>query len=434
MNVPVHHDAETISFDVVPIPDKQPEYSSLEHLWPVALHDQIRRKGEATDEKFCWLMFLYATGSAAFESTQKITKYDGKQKSNPDIKYRRMYYFADLRTEGKTCIMFERGREEQKCPLRHITDCRRGDMFALLEPEHDNSFLNTDVPIFTTRHNLIPVNVPTSLPPQIDVRDDTVIGSTSFFIIHGATLALDSVLLHRSICGTGHMCDLSNPTDKNCACWFQSAKNGSDPEHVLVCNVNANYTYRGGTVPVEKKLNQVKQWSSQLFTELVFDGRIPLEPLRHESDGIVQRTIRRKLNLLVTHINQHNGFTLAGWYKKGAKQDATDTAADDKKVATRMEDCRMHLIKVWPTSVTKTQLEAAGLLLPVAMLGESCRIDDLKEADRLIPTEGATKRARARAEALAQAARRARARVRHEAPVERAPLNGEELVESDGED
>jgi len=135
-------------------------------------------------------------------------------------------------------------------------------------------------------------------------------------------------------------------------------------------------------------LPKVVGWSSQHFTEFVFDGALPLDPLKQESDSQITRLLRRKLRALVEYVNTTpnmprgmRGWTVIGWYRRGTKADGANTGNSDDKVATEMERATMHIVRIEPTHITKEQLGTANLLLPVSALGATANMDQIRQAN-----------------------------------------------------
>ena len=399
--VPDQNDAERLSYRLVPKTDIQSEYGSFANYEPICYNEFVRDQDQPSDGKLAWLVLLKVGGSPNEPRDQKTYGLDAKRgKVNETmIRYRRMYTFADMRANGATVVFFENGMEEQRAVLHHVMRCRPGDQIAAIEPGAKVRCMAGDMPIIETHNRLIPAVLPDepagqSLLPGVKVAEDGEIGATRFFIIHNATVTLDGVHLQKVCCTNGHMCDFRKPASKSCTCWWQQGRGRT--EHVLVGNVKIAYRDKDRLL----EMNKVKNWSSQQFTELVYDGRIPLDPMRQEVDGVIQQNIRRNLNRLVDYVNdgvglsdETKGWTVVGWFKRAARADTSETGAADKQVAARIDDCTMHIVRLTPTTLTHEDLSDNGLLLKTNDLGDNANMRSLTRANKEHATKAMHQRA-----------------------------------------
>ena len=384
-------EAITIANHVAPITDFQADYSSYRSLNPINYHAHVHEQDSTREDKYAWLLLLNVGLPDGTEyrpyKIERSSKKPRLQEPKPRM-YRRLYTFANLISPGGTCVLFENNLDDQMSYLKYLEKCRIGDQFALIEPNPDTSFVGNEMPIINTSFNLIPSRLDDAhLLPEVPIPSQVAqLNSSKFFVLHNATLTFDGVHLVKSMCTQGNLCDLREPKKGDCPCWYQRNRNRTDAEYTLRGDIRVDYTVRNTQIHRQARLPKIQAWSSQHFTEFVFDGALPLNPMQHESDMEMTRFIRRKLRDLVNFVNSTDtlplharGWTIIGWYRRGAKTDAPAGAHSDDKVATEMGEATMHIVRVQPTHIKKQTLEAANLLLPTALLGETTNIDHIRQ-------------------------------------------------------
>jgi len=387
--------AQTVANHVEPTRDFQTEFSSYEGMDPVNYHSHVNNDGSRED-KFIWLLLLNVglpNGSDNYRpyKLERSTKKPRLHEQTPR-KYRRLYTFANLISNGGTCFFFENGSDDQMKSLRYLEKCRIGNQFVAVEPSRDAKFIGNEMPIVTTNHQLIPSHLTkphlipeVPVPPQVDK-----LNSSKFFVLHNATLTMDGTHLVQTNCTQGNMCDLRKPDSRDCACWYQRNRNRYGAEYTIRCDLNVEYIVRNSNMRYQQpdELPTVEKWSSQRFTDFVFDGTLPLDPLQRETDRQITKFIRRKLTKLVDFVNttdsvprECRGWTVIGWYRRAAKMDAATGMTADDRVAAEMEEITMHIVRVEPTGIAREQLAAANLLLPVNILGETANLQHIRRAN-----------------------------------------------------
>jgi len=165
-----------------------------------------------------------------------------------------------------------------------------------------------------------------------------------------------------------------------------------DADYVLKLNVSVQHVDRMGHT---KMLPRTKNWSSQHFTDLVFDYRMPVEPLALNQDQVLTIAIRRKMKELEDYVNGvsecQRGWTVIGWYKRGLTTDAAAkqaTTQNDDKVAATEVNTKMHLVRIHPTHITRDELRMVRKLLPAKYLGTNADINQIKaENDQAMAAE-----------------------------------------------
>lgn len=367
---------------VEPIPDVQSKFTAFDRFRNVDYHTRVWEQ-TFNCTKTCVLGVLLkcslpkgnelSVGKRTFTVTNGKAKYD----SMPS-RYRRLYTFANANSAGHTFVYMELGTKCQLTQLKHFDTSRIGDLFVIIEPATEVSYISRKMPILKTDYAIIPVRYKVGHRlPIVDITDDGNMNSSKFFVIHNANLKLGNVNLIAGRCTSGNMCDLQKLEDNGCSCWHQHNRGFVDAEHALKCQVMAHFRTEGG---LNRKI-RVSDWSSLNFTRFVFNGRLPLEPLIKDNDQIITDNIRYRLENLLDYVNEqadeaNRGWTIIGWYRRAYKADAS--GVQDDKVATALGDCTYHIVRIQPTRVTREQLLEADELLPVDRLGAHANLDMIR--------------------------------------------------------
>ena len=390
--VPVYqsHRALSIARNLKPITEIQSEFSKLDAFQPINCHAHVHDADNTKESKYAWLLLLNVTTQSI---NVKPFYVDGNKKRKTEPKpreYRRLFTFANLASPGSTCVMMEMTLYDQMHIFNYVIKCRIGDQFVAIEPSSKVSFIGVDMPILETKGPLIPVRLRRNmLPVEVPVPHNvSELNSSRFFVLHNAKIQFDGVDLIKTGCTMGNMCDLRHPTRKQCSCLQQNSRNRTDAEYTLSGDIAISYLMRNRDDHHSSTLPKVREWSSQHFTNFVFDGSIPINPLHNESNREIITMLRRYLRNLVAYVNssdQHTerkrGWTVVGWYRRGAKNDAATPGSDDK-VAADMEEATMHIIRIQPTTITKSDLREAKRLIPVTFLGETADIETISTENR----------------------------------------------------
>lgn len=384
-----HRDAGNIAPFVQPKTDLHVRYMNFGRLTPIDYHARVRNPDDFDRENtFVWVLLLSVRMS---EPMVRSFRYDKMKKPRYEMnekKYRRMYTFASLISNGGTLVMFEMSSLDAQNKLNFFSNSRIGDQFAFIEPDLDVEHLADEMPVINSQWQTIPAYLPyPHLIPEVPIQDDVFPNTSKFFVFHGARIAFDGIQLKKTCCTSGNLCDLRKPTDTNCPCWHQYTRCRSNAEYVFTGDIRVSYTVRNQGPERERQLPKVHQWSSQFFTEFVFERKLPMDPLKQESNMEITTYLRHKLRSLLHHVNEvvpeeQRGWTVIGWYRRSMRTDAATSGADDNRVMTNLEDCKMHIVRIQPTFLDRDQLRESGVLLPVWCLGETADMDRIRRSNR----------------------------------------------------
>jgi hypothetical protein len=381
--VPTRKDQFDLVKHLRPIRNVQTDYMSFDEYRFVNYHTECFNSVEDGDNTACWLLLL-KVGLPDSMDTYKLDL-NKRPKLEPKRRYyRRNYTFANLLSNGNVLVFLEMSVDDQQNNLHYMDNFRIGDQFVAIEPDAVTTYMATSTPILRTDHQFIPAALsPPHKLPVVEVPDIMMLNTSKYFIIHDAIVTFTGLTIVKSSCTHGNMCDFRTPQAKGCCCWRQHSRSHLDGDYVLKANVNVSYSDRFGNF---KSLTRVSNWSSQHFTELVLDRRMPLEPLALNQDQVIITAMRRYMKRLEKFVNYdaeegRRGWTVVGWYKRGMTTDTAGTAQADDKVASAVT--KMHLVRLHPTHLTRTELLEGKRLLPAKYLGPHANYEDIKEENRV---------------------------------------------------
>jgi hypothetical protein len=169
-------------------------------------------------------------------------------------------------------------------------------------------------------------------------------GDQVYFVQHGTKVEIIRFrLMTRDVSCAGKACDRAKPREGNVACGCVHDGSRSRPtvgEVTVRFEVPDKEVDGGGT-----KRETVRGFRSLRTTYLLFDNLV--EYSRMNNDGIdnavpMQRT---KIAVMSEYVNEHGGWTVAGWIRLGEVQDASNEG-----VKVGSETRSLHLSLLVPTA------------------------------------------------------------------------------------
>ena len=305
---------------------------------PVSFTRYIQNDSLDRSECFLWLLLLGV--KSAKDGVANYRSGRGQGKNNDKImKFRRMYTFADLQSNGNTIYVFETSRPDATRMWKDLSP-RIGDVYAMPEPSKEIKTLGREMYIVSSRDAFIPLKTP-ALPNKEMTQSQE--GVSRFFILHGQHIEVRAPTLVPTQC-TGTTCDRRRINETNCGCYHKDRNSGRS--HVLQMDINIKGT--------DSKLGD---WSSLRFTKLLMAGEIPAET--DVGDKLIVRNYRRKISALIEYVNNHGGFTVVGWHRLGVTTDASKTTEGvDNTVAA--ERPTLHFELVTPSNdITLAYIESS---------------------------------------------------------------------------
>jgi len=377
--VPGRKDQFELAKQLRPIRNVQSDCMGFDEYRFVNYHSECFDSVEDGDNTACWLLLL----KVGLPDSMDTFRLDANKRQKVETKkrnYRRNYTFANLLSNGNVLVFLELSVDEQQNNLHYLDKFRIGDQFVALEPDALTTYMAISTPILRTDHQFIPAALPPPHKlPQIEVPDIMTLNTSKYFIIHEAVVTFSGFTIVQSRCTEGNMCDFRTPMAKGCCCWRQHGRSYKDADFVLKANVNISYQDKFENL---KTLSRVSNWSSQHFTELVMDRKMPLDPLALNQDQVIITAMRRYMKRLENYVNygaaeNQRGWTVIGWYKRGTTTDTAETAQSDDKVASAVT--KMHLVRLHPTHLTRTKLLEEKMLLPAKYLGPNANYNAIKD-------------------------------------------------------
>jgi len=256
---------------------------------------------------------------------------------NNNVKYDRIFTFADANTPGKCFVIITESVKESDVLLQHMRESSAiGDFVAVIEPESPQSALN-DMPVVGTITPLLPLERPHNFPfvPLIQTGP----GQQRHFILRGITVLLNRVSIEQASC-KGILCDRQQPPTRHaqCGCMFA----GKTSAITMLCNVTFEYTDENGGVS-RHTVNNFRSWrTSQLFIK-------PITPTTDctsyfsDKDGI-RSIVAASLQVA----NSGGGWNMIGWFRRGEVTDASANQEAGSEIGNLNQP--IHISYLFPAS------------------------------------------------------------------------------------
>jgi hypothetical protein len=212
-----------------------------------------------------------------------------------------------------------------------------GDIFAIIEPDQVVRSLQGDLPLINTSKALYPLlnsgfaSVVPLVVPEV--------GKQRYFYLKKVSVELSKVEAVRASCN-GTLCDHQNPILRtgSCGCLYYNR----------TCSIVLDMTVTFKTTDSNGYENQYsvphfRSWrTSQVFihpTAMTADSAVFLEHTRE---------IRNVAANIKNIVNQNEGWTIVGWYRKGEIVDASAEPNDAGSEITS-DNHPIHVSYLYPT-------------------------------------------------------------------------------------
>lgn len=256
------------------------------------------------------------------------------------VSYTRMFTFGDLSSKsGATFVVLEDSRKQHLNLFDFKTKVEVGGVFFIREPSPDPVYISEQCPIVTTVRRIIPIEAIHQFP-SVPIGEPAPKVSRFFFVKNVKSVSVTYATVRRTLC-TGTLCDRREPDKQLCGCWHTDAFGGKN--HVLTIGVR--FVFGDGS---EREINP---WSSLKLTKLLFNGDIPANA--DTENKLIDEKIREKLDGLVNHVNNGDGWSVLGWHRLGLQQDKSDS---DTLVFA--DESKFHLELLTPSSLSKVDIDA----------------------------------------------------------------------------
>ena len=305
-------------------------------------------------EKFKTLLFLQVlrivaggdstTGKAGQGTFSFYTK--GAKQKMSQSHYHRMILCRDLSgNDGEVCYLIE-DRAQNKNLWNKDTTLRDngvvtiGTCFAVANPKPIMKLMSGDIPLLITNNSVTVLKIPTTYPP-FDINRTTVKNSTKSFCIHGMKLKVTYIAPAETTC-SGLFCDRqravdTTATNKACGCYSMDTRRSN-----IVTMHDIVFIDNNG-----EEVFDIKDFTSLKFSLLFQDVPFPVSTRLHHLDNTEHSdNLFECITDIITHINDHGGFTVSGWYKEGEVDDQTKK---DAGVTVDSGIMNIHPVHIVPT-------------------------------------------------------------------------------------
>lgn len=222
-----------------------------------------------------------------------------------------------------------------------------GTMLVLYSPRPITKLLANETPIIETNSSL-QVDTKRRLLEQIVIDFSVPEQTTRGFILNNAKLEIKMIEVVKTNC-SGYFCDKQRSieilkTDKKCGCYTMRGM-GSNLAIVHVVKIVHEALYED---------LQVDDFSSMKFSLLYLSEYFPKSTRRISYDVTNnEEELYDAIDQIVAFYNEHGGFTVAGWYKRGE----IDDFVTDKTEKVSNSDVAYHVTSVYPSRYLNAHAE-----------------------------------------------------------------------------
>jgi hypothetical protein len=275
---------------------------------------------------------------AANNNNSRTSTFTMLRGGNMNATYDRLFYFADLSTPGKCfAIMTETVSQTDLLMSHSRQNVGVGDVFAIIEPDQVLRALQGDIPLVNTGKPLYPlVNSGFAVAVPLVVPEA---GKQHYFYLRNVSVQLTKVEAVNSSCN-GTLCDRQSPImpTGSCGCLYSNRTCSI----VLDMTVTFKHTDSNG-YENQYSVPHFRSWrTSKLF----------IQPMPSTADRSVYLAHTREIRDVAANIknivNQNDGWTIVGWYRKGEIVDASANQATTGNEITS-DNHPIHISSLFPT-------------------------------------------------------------------------------------
>ena len=228
--------------------------------------------------------------------------------SNPDQNKRLVYMFVNRISNTTIWNHNFNNRDNGNITI--------GSFFRVISPSPIDDYLSSEIPVLLTNNPLILLKTPLVMIPVL--MNDSIGSNESlaFVLIKCSVTSLQQTVIatkcHGCFCDRQRVMDWMNV--KGCGCYGMSS---------FMTNLAINQVIKVDHDNQKKPL-KMTGFSSQKFNQLFMTGEIPI----HCKVAVFQLTtdffkLSSCIKKCLAFINQHGGFIVLGWYKRGEINDAS---------------------------------------------------------------------------------------------------------------
>ena len=222
-----------------------------------------------------------------------------------------------------------------------------GTLLVLYSPRPITKLLANETPIIETNSSL-QVYLERKLPETIKIDVSVPEQTTKGFVLNNAKIDVKMIEVVKTNC-SGYFCDKQRAveilkTDKKCGCYTMRGM-GSNLAIVHVLKIAHESLYED---------LQVDDFSSMKFSLLYLTEYFPQSTRRISYDNTDNEAdLYDSIDSILNYYNEHEGFTVTGWYKRGE----VDDVVTDKTEKVSNSDVAYHVTSVYPTGYLNSHAE-----------------------------------------------------------------------------
>jgi len=272
----------------------------------------------------------------------------------------RLFYLMEARSTNTS--LWERNVEFRDNGVISV-----GAIIRIIAPQPITSMMNGDIPMVQTPFPVIAMKFPLTYP-VVTVNQEIQGNVSMAFVQNGIAIAVQKTEPVTTTC-SGLFCDKQRVYDwvdaRGCGCYHMIQQRS---------NLAINHSIRVYTSPATTI--SMTNFSSTAFSRLYLSSNIPattqISALRH-TDAFFN--LLDCIEEVVDFINEHGGFTVVGWYRRGVINDRTlvaNNATNGNFNSNNNEDVQVdngeinyHVISLRPTN--------RAILNPVSLLGAALK-------------------------------------------------------------
>jgi hypothetical protein len=278
-------------------------------------------------------------GGAAQNSNSRSSVFTKLRAGNMNATYDQLFFFADLNTPGKCFVILTETVNKSDLLMSHAQHTVGvGDVFAIIEPDQVVRALQGDLPLINTSKPLYPLVVNSGLVPEVLLVVPEA-GKQRYFYLKNVLVRMTKVEAVKASC-SGTLCDRQSSIMQtgSCGCLYYNR----------TCSIVLDMTVTFKTIDSNGYENQYsvphfRSWrTSKVFIQtmaMTVDSSVYLAHTREIHDVAANIT---------DIVNAHQGWTIAGWYRKGAIVDASAESNDADSEITS-DNHPIHISYLYPS-------------------------------------------------------------------------------------
>ena len=257
-------------------------------------------------------------------------------------------YLMEAKNSNKA--LFDRNLE-----LRDNGTITIGSFVRIIAPQPIEDYMNGDIPLLKTSASLIVLLRP-RLMPTVTINYEVSTDQSMAFCLNNRILHLNQTSVIATTCN-GLMCDKGNINEwnniKGCGCV------GMNPNISNLAFVHSIWIEDQTNVMqnITRKVTH-SEFSSTKFSRCYLSGRIPATvrktTLNPTSD--VFWALEDCITNVINFVNENDGWTVVGWYKRGSMKDCSlieasnNNNSNEEDTTVASGKLNMHIIELLPTN------------------------------------------------------------------------------------